>query len=126
MSYRDSLPIECPPDAADEITTTRTVFRLVRTDPPTSADFLSQRQEKPQQKFPGVTECQACGLSVFEDRRDAEAKALKLQHLKNRKICRVTLNAGAGRIQPTFQRSHHTWWPLASFDILAHSGVETV
>lgn len=125
MSYRDSLPAGCPPDAAEEIASPRVVFRLVRTDPPTPDDFRSQRQEKPDRKFPGVTECQACGLSVFAEKRDAEAKALKLPHLKNRKLCRVTLPAGAGRIQPTFQPSHHTWWPLAAFDILAHCGVET-
>lgn len=126
MSYRDSLPEGCPPDAAEEITTPRAVFRLVRTDPPTPADFLSQRQEKPDQIFRGVTECEACGLSVFADRRDAEAKALKLPSLKNRKLYRVTLTVGAGRVLQTFQPSHHTWWPLAEFDILAHCGVETV
>ena len=125
MSYRDPLPEGCPPDAAEEIATPRVAFRLVRTDPPTPDDFLSQRQEKPGRTFQGVTECQACGLSVFTDRHDAEAKALKLPHLKNRVICRVMLPPGAGRIQPTFQPSHHTWWPLATFDILAHCGSGT-
>lgn len=125
MSYRDPLPEGCPPDAAEEISTSRAGFRLVRSDPPTLDDFRSQRQEKPDRKFSGVTECQTCGLSVFAEKRDAEAKALKLPHLKTRKLCRVTLPAGAGRIQPTFQPSHHTWWPLAAFDILVHCGMET-
>jgi hypothetical protein len=125
MSYRDPLPEGCPPDAAEEIAASRVVFRLVRSDPPTSDDFLSQRQEKPGREFPGVSECHACGLSVFADRKDAEAKALRLPTLKGRKVCRVTLSAGAGRIQQTFQPSHHTWWPLAAFDILAHCGVAT-
>ena len=125
MSYRDSLPAGCPPDEAEEIAAPLAVFRLVRTDPPTHNDFLSQRQEKPGKVFDNVTECQACGLSVFADKHDAVAKAQKLPHLKNRRICRVTLQAGAGRIQPTFQPSHHTWWPLAKFDILAHCAVET-
>ena len=120
------MPEGCPPGAAEEIAASRVVFRLVRTVPPTPDDFLSQRQEKPDRTFPGVTECQACGLSVFAEKHDAEAKALKLPRLKNHKICRVTLPAGAGRIQPTFQPSHHTWWPLAAFDILAHCGAETV
>ena len=123
MSYRDPLPEGCPPDAAEEITALRVVFRLVRTNPPTEADFLSQRQEKPDRAFPGVTECQACGLSVFADQRDVETRARKLPHLRNRRICRVTLPAGAGRIQQTFQPSHHTWWPFAALDILAHCEV---
>ena len=125
MSYRDSLPAGCPPDAAEEIAAPRAVYRLVRSDPPTPDDFLSQRQENPSKVFSGISECVVCGLSVFADKNDAVAKAQKLQHLKNRKICRVTLTAGAGRIQPTFQPSHHTWWPLAAFNILAHCGVET-
>ena len=124
MSFRDSLPAGCPPDAAEEITAPRAVFRLVRTDPPTPNDFLSQRQENPDKVFAGISECVVCGLSVFADKQDAVAKALKLQHLKNRKICRVTLATGAGRIQPTFQPSHHTWWPLAAFDILRHCEVD--
>ena len=103
----------------------RVMFRLVRTDPPTAQDFLSQRQEKPERVFSGVTECETRGLSVFGQRRDAEAKALKLPHLRNHKICQVTLSAGAGSIQQTFQPSHHTWWPLAAFDILAHCEAAT-
>jgi hypothetical protein len=126
MSYREPLPEGCPPDTAEEIAAPREVFRLVRGNPPTQSDFRSQRAERPGRVFPGVTECQACGLSVFAERTELEAKALKLQHLKNRLICRVELVAGAGRIQQTGQRSHHTWWPLAAFDILAHCGVETV
>jgi hypothetical protein len=41
-------------------------------------------------------------------------------------ICRIALQPGAGNIQQTFQPSHHTWWPLAAFDILVNSEVETV
>jgi hypothetical protein len=123
MSYREPLPEECPPDAALEITAPREVFRLVRNNPPAMDDFRSQRAEKPDQTFPGVTECQARGLSVFADRRDSE-RALKLPTLRGRSICRLGLESGAGRIQQTGRFSHHTWWPLAAFDILAHCKVE--
>lgn len=123
MSYREPLPDGCPPEAAEEIVASREVFRLVRNNPPALDDFRSQRAEKPQAVFQ-VSECQARGLSVFADRRDAEAKALKLPRFRGCLVCRVTLQAGAGRIQQTFQPSHHTWWPLATFDILAHCGME--
>lgn len=126
MSYRELLPEGCPPDAAEEIGMPREVFRLARINPPTLDDFRSQRVEKPNRVFPGVTECQARGLSVFADRRDLEARALKLPYLRGRFMCRVTLQAGAGRIQQTFQPSHHTWWPLAEFDILAHCTIEVL
>jgi hypothetical protein len=123
MSYRESLPVGCPPETAEEIETGRVVFRLVRSSPPTLQDFNSQRAEKPESVFAGVTECQARGVSVFTNQRDAESKARKLPSLRNRLVCRVSLQAGAGRLQPTFQPSHHTWWPLASFPILRHCNV---
>jgi hypothetical protein len=123
MSYREPLPEGCPPDAAEEIAAPREVFRLVRGNPPTLDDFKSQRAEKPDAVFQ-VSECQARGLSVFVERRDSE-RALKLPTLRGRLICRLRLEAGAGRIQQTGRPSHHTWWPLAAFDILAHCGAET-
>jgi len=125
MSYRESLPEGCPPDVADEIAAPREVFRLVRSNPPTVNDFKSQRAEKPEAVFPGVTECQARGLSVYAEKKDCE-KLLKLSHMRSRKLCRVLLDAGAGNIQQTFQPTHHTWWPLAVFDILAHCEMEAL
>lgn len=44
----------------------------------------------------------------------------KLPALRGKRICRVQLMAGAGRIRQTGKPSHHTWWPLADFDILGH------
>lgn len=124
MSYRETLPEGCPPDAGEEIAVSREVFRLVRGNPPTLEDFKSQRAEKPNAVFK-VSECQSRGLSVFTERRDSE-RALKLPTLRGRSICRLRLGSGAGRIQKTGQPSHHTWWPLVEFDILAHCGFETV
>jgi hypothetical protein len=73
--------------------------------------------------FHGVTECQARGLSVHTDRLDSE-NARKLPRLRERLICRVRLDAGGGCIQQTGQGSHHTWWPLADYDIFARCDVD--
>ena len=124
MRYREPLPDGCPPDAAEEISAAWSVFRLVRTNPPTNRDFQSQRAERPSTRFRGVSECQARGLSVFAVRRDAE-RASKLPNLRGRLLCRVWVEAGAGHIQQTGRPSHHTWWPLADFDILARCAMET-
>ena len=94
------------------------MFRLVRTIPPTEDDFRSQRAEKPRQVFSGVTECQARGLSIHADRADSE-QVLKLPTMRGRHVCRLALTAGSGRVQQTGQRSHHTWWPFADYDVLA-------
>ena len=123
MTYREPLPNGCPPAEAEEIRAAWEVFRLVRTNPPTETDFASQRALQPDKPFSRVTECQARGLSVHTDLRDSK-KALKLPTLRGRQICRVRLEPGAGRIQQTGTRSHHTWWPLADYDILTRCQVE--
>ena len=63
------------------------------------------------------------GLSVYEERHDLE-RVLKLPKFRERWICRLRLGAGAGRIQQTGRPSHHTWWPLADYDILGRCHVE--
>lgn len=124
MIYREPLPRGCPPDAAEDITDGLNVFRLVRTSPPTERDFRSQRAERPGHVFVGITECQARGLSVHTQRSDS-VRARKLPSLRGHLICRILLGSGAGRIQQTGRPSHHTWWPLADYDVLARCVVET-
>lgn len=125
MSYREPLPEGCPPAEAREIVNEQVVFRLVASNPATDRDFRSQRAERPDAKFPPkIPECVARGLSVHGNRKDSE-KARCLPRFRSAIICSVRLIAGAGSIQQTFDPSHHTWWPLATFDILAHCAVET-
>ena len=124
MNYREPLPDGCPPDTAEEIAQPRDVFRLVRTDPPTEEDFKSQREENPGRTFRGVDECQARGLSVHTERSDSE-NALRLPKFRRWSICRLQLGLGAGKILQTGRPSHHTWWPLADYDVLAQCTMET-
>ena len=100
----------------------RDVYRLVKTIPPTDDDFRSQRAEKPHHHF--SDECRARGLSVHTDPRDSE-KARRLPTLQGRLICRLRLDAGAGELLQTGRPSHHTWWLLASYDVLAVAAVES-
>lgn len=125
MKYREEMPEGCPPPGAEQVNSDRDVFRLVRQSPPSQDDFRSQRAENPQRIFSSMTECQARGLSVFADRGDCE-KARKLPALRGRLICRVRLVTGAGKLLKTSGRSHHTWWPLAEYDILLHCQVEAM
>lgn len=121
IAYREELPAQCPPETAEEITAERQVYRVVRSDQPTEDDFRSQRAMKPNAVFQDVSECLARELSVFSDRRDGE-KLLKLPRMRGGMLAPVRLKSGAGHIQQTFKHSHHTWWPFADFDILAHCG----
>ena len=124
MPYREPLPEGCPPEAAEEITEPRIVYRLVRHNPPVDDDFRSQRAEKPYARF-STSECQARGLSVFSRRGDAEKQSTR-PNLRGMMVCRVSLTPGAGRILKTSGGSHYTWWPLASYDINANCQVDPV
>lgn len=126
MIYRESLPEACPPSEAIEIVDEQVVFRLVATNPPTADDFLSQRARRPSAIFPpGSSECLSRGLSVHTERKDSEKLWLLPLFKKRTLLCQVRLRTGAGRIQQTFQPSHHTWWPLAAFDILAECEIQS-
>ena len=118
MVYREPLPDGCPPEEAEDISGLRIVFRLVRHDPPANDDFKSQRAENPNRKF--RSECHARGLSVHDDLKASE-KIMKLPTQRGKRICRVRLSSGAGRIQKTFRNpSHYTWWPFSDFDIVSN------
>ena len=119
MIYRELLPDGCSPEDAEDVSEPRFVFRLVRNCPPTDEDFKSQRAESPNRPFRGVSECRARGLSVHEELCDSTT-LLKLPSHKGKCICRVQLNTDAGRIQQTGRYSHHTWWPLAGFNIIGN------
>ena len=122
MIFPEELPGNCPPAAVEEIVGRWDVNYLVRTDPPTADDFRSQRAEKPIHHF--RDECRARGLSVHSDPHDSE-QARRLPTLQGRLICRLHLDAGAGELLQTGRPSHHTWWPLASYDVLAVAAVES-
>ncbi len=118
LIYREPLPEDCPPETAEEIAGPRIVYRRVRNNPPTDDDFRSQRAENPSKKF-NLSECQARGVSVFVEREDLE-ELLKRPNFRGGQIAQVTLDNGAGYIEHTSRRnSHHTWWPLAAYNILA-------
>ena len=121
--YREALPDNCPPTLAEEVSETCVVYRLVGSNPATADDFRSQRAKKPDTVFSNVDECRARGLSVYTIRSDCD-ETRKLPHFRKYLVCKVSLDIGAGRIQQTGQPSHHTWWPLAGFDILQHCSME--
>ena len=124
MHYREPLPERCPPEESEEIVADRIVYRVVRNNPPIADDFKSRRAECPVTKF-AVSECLARGVSVHADHSSTE-NVMRLPKYKKRGIvCLVKLEKGAGKIQKTGANpSHHTWWPYADYDILAHCSLQ--
>ena len=115
MHYRDELPDDCPPLQASEIDRPRTFYRMVRNNPPTEADFRSQRQERPTIVLRNVSECHARGVSLFSAERDVEYW-LRKERFAGYSSAAVLLDAGMGSLMKSGSRSHFTWWPIAGLD----------
>jgi hypothetical protein len=99
------FPEGCPPDEATNASDT--LFRLVATNPPTEADFLSYYDEDPVKH---QHNCRARGLSVFTQLGDA-ARLVKRVTALGREfnfVASATINEG--KLMQTGRPSHHTWW----------------
>lgn len=111
-SFPSDWPANCPP--ADSVGASITVYRTVRTNPPTENDFLSYREQG--KKVSKQKECQACGLSVWPTREDA-AHQREVFNWENPHIAEATLTPAYGKVKSTPSRSfpeHLTWWSCQS------------
>lgn len=114
MTYSKHFPDNCPPSKSDMAS--GEFYRLIKKahEKPHPKDFLSWQQESPDKECPaGVSECQACGISIHLSLDDAKNLSLRIPSFRNRKIAKGILNYQLGRIKHTPSRnekSHHTWW----------------
>ena len=100
MTYRELLPDNCPPDAAEEIDAPRVVYGLVRNNPSTDDDFRSELAERLDRIFRNITECQTRGRSVRTDLNSA-MELMGFRTMRGGMLCQVQLDHGAGRIMQT-------------------------
>jgi hypothetical protein len=111
MKWPDHFPENCPPD--DAAPSEVIVFMLV-SSPVSPTDFQSLRQRMLDKKFPTPElECQACGLSVFEEISHVERVRRRVRRLRDRVIGQCRLTPDMGVLKPTrsqFGNSHRTWW----------------
>jgi len=119
MPFPSEWPEGCPPTDAQPAS--GEVFRVVKVDPPTADDFLTfQELGKPDSGKP----CEAAGVSVFRDAKDARHYCAKFPHL-GELIAKGSLSSSHGAIKSTPRNvggkpnSHATWWPCTS--IIRHS-----
>lgn len=116
MTYPTHFPEGCPPPESD--IASGEIYRFIKKNHqvPMPEDFLSWREENPNKElFVGMTECQACGLSVYTS--FSEVKILKpiVPKLRKMKIAKGILAGSMGRIKNTpssTSKLHHTWWIL--------------
>jgi hypothetical protein len=107
MDFPDYFPSDCPPQAA--IAAAGIVFRFVKADPPTAADFLSYF-ELGKTLSDKRLEYQFCGLSVYAA-GVLQAQAM-VPGMRKRKVAKGRLGSEWGRLMntPGAISEHHTWW----------------
>ena len=114
MEFRAHLPGNCPPASAESAS--KDVYRFIDMNhsTPLPEDFLSLRELNPNKPCPqGSTECQYCGVSVFNSIDDVCRLRRKIPAFKLKKVALGNLTPDLGLIQHTPSRarkSHHTWW----------------
>jgi hypothetical protein len=112
MQFPEDWPDDCPPgdsEPADGV-----VFRLVKNDPPTAADFRTHHETG---RLPGAPACLRCGLSVFRVPEDASHMRRLFPRL-GRLIAKGMLQAehGVTKLTTGRQPTHTTWWPAEGID----------
>lgn len=112
--YPKHFPNECPPSLSEPASGEFYRFIKKAHEIPQPKDFLSWRQENLDRECPaGLSECQACGVSIHSSLDDAKNLSRRIPRFKNMKIAKGFLNNSLGRIKPTpskNEESHHTWW----------------
>ena len=116
MAFPDSWPPDCRPPA-DSFPPAGEFYRLVRTNPPTEADFLSFVELGKVLRGVVPCPCMPFGLSVYRDRLDAAHTSLLFPKL-GRFLAVGLLDSTCGAVKPTPGRepTHTTWWPPDGFD----------
>jgi len=114
MAYSKHFPDNCPPSESDMADGEFYRFIKKANAKPHPKDFLSWRQEFPDKECPAsLSECQACGVSIYSLLDDARNLPLRIPRFRNMKIAKGILSGELGRIKHTPTRnenSHNTWW----------------
>jgi hypothetical protein len=111
-SFPEGWPANCPPQ--DAVDANITVYRTVKTTPPTEVDFLSYHELG--KKVPEGKKCQACGISVWPT-KEAAAHQRQVFEWQNPHIAEAKLAPEHGKVKDTPSRrfpEHVTWWCYAA------------
>jgi hypothetical protein len=116
MPYPKHFPEGCPPLESD--TASGEIYRFINKEheAPMPKDFVSWREENPGKALSGgITECQACGLSVYTSSNEVKRLTPIVPKLRKMKVAKGILKGEMGKIKNTPSRTselHHTWWIL--------------
>lgn len=117
--FREPLPSSCPPSSA-LVPSGLLVYRLVKSSPPTAADFASHAELGIAPL--GVDECRARSCSVFSSPEPLDRMRLLPKFRSHSVVVRLDLDELSGVVNRG-HKGHYDWWVFRSFDPCQHSTV---
>ncbi len=122
MEWYNHLSHDCPPSDAEPAK--GKFYRLIKKEHtcPRLEDFRSWREEHVGEQLSsehlsnGITECQACGLSVWPSLDDARRSQRRVPAHRRGVPAQGSLTPDLGLVKHTpplkaKASTHHTWWP---------------
>ena len=119
MQYRETLPPDCPPPSAQNITKQTVRYRLLEGITPTQKDFDSFAKQKGHYvRSRKRTRCEQSGVSLWKSPNSVRALLESDLNEEGRwqSIGELTISTGAGKLNPVEPDGHQTWWPSKDFN----------
>jgi hypothetical protein len=118
MTFRESLPDTCPPQAPRHPQHPY-LWRLLRDGQPVDADFDSQYLRNPKRTFPDPCSARAVSLITSLDICRAASKSPRMRGFTH--AVRVKCCPSLG-VWDQDKPEHVNWWPLKAVDVLQQLG----
>lgn len=125
--YEAGVPAHCPPSSSEH--KAATLFRICMASTPDAEDYTSHAQSTKKGKKlraksalkANPMDCLPCGLSVWLSEEDMRHACAALPFTEGKYIFKSEVSANEGKVQATGANEHHTYWPLASTDLLSRA-----
>lgn len=118
-SWPTDLPDSCPPSEA--MPSTGLYYRLLRSNPATSKDYIRPRDSRKHRDLTGDDLCKASAFSVYADVEDARRVRETSPGFTHRIVAQGELKPEMGVLHPTptaTTESHASWWVALGQDPL--------
>ena len=127
IKYDPGVPTHCPPKEAEE--RDAVLYRICATNPPSPDDYASHLNSKHQNKRElaarklkrNPSDCSPSGLSVWITEVDMRHACAAFAFAEGRYVFTTEVKANEGKLQPTSEHEHHTYWPQASTNLVSRA-----
>ncbi|MDY1010337.1 hypothetical protein [Sphingomonas sp. CFBP9019] len=125
--YDANVPDHCPPAGAEDRDVT--LFRVCKTNPPKSEDYVSHINSKDKNKNAIAArklkidpkDCDPSGISVWITEKSMRHACKVFRFTQGRFVFKTDVVAGEGMLMLTGEEEHHTYWPKNFVNLYARA-----